>query len=463
MARIAVFIDHDIMVRHFVLSGVLSPLAARHDLVFVFPEGHKRVQSDVASLGLRRTRTITVSPARMYLYRRLYHATVLRNMRGTVRHHREATRRVWRELLGGRAFWRSWLCSWPSTYPLYKAHMLAKIGESEALSALLREERPDVILHPTVLEGLFVSDLVRWGEQHGVPTVFIMNSWDNPATKAMLVGHPTRLVVWGEQTRQHAIRHMGVPPDRIVPLGAAQFEVYRRPPTERPEEYRRRLGIPPGRRVLLYAGSSKGLNETNHLLRLEQAIERGELPECSVVYRPHPWRVYPPDEVDFHACRWNHVILEPCMEACYRLSREGTRMRVDLARTDDTHSTLSAVDAVISPLSTILLEAALHGKPVAAYLPDEDMKTNRHLSTVASMAHFAEFFEQVDCIRCEQPDQLIQDCRRLLDRTGEPDMGERLRKQCDYFIEPSDRGYASRLDDLLLSLVGADAGSHARG
>ncbi len=461
MARIAVFIDHDIMVRHFVLSGVLAPLAERHDLVFVFPENHKRVQSDLGSLGLGRTRTIAVSPQRMYLYRRLYHATVLRRMRRTVKSHREATRRVWRELLGRSAFWRSWLCSWSLTYPLYKARMLAKIGDNVALSALLEEERPDVILHPTVLEGLFVSDLVRWGERKGVPTVFIMNSWDNPATKAMLVGHPTRLLVWGEQTRQHAIRHLGIPADRVVCLGAAQFDVYRDRPPESPEAYRRRLGIPPGRHVLLYAGSSKGLDETNHLLRLEQAIERGDLRNCFVVYRPHPWRVYPPGEADFYARPWRHVVLEPCMEECYRLSRDGTRMRVDLARVEDTHSTLSAVDAVISPLSTILLEAALHGKPVAAYLPDEDMKTNQHLSTVASMAHFVEFFEQVDCIKCERPDRFVADCRRLLEKTEEPDVGEKLMKQCEYFVEPSDRSYASRLHGLLDSLV--RAGSYARG
>ena len=453
MAKIAVFIDHDIIVRHFILNGVLTALEDEHEVVFVFPENHKRVAIDLKELGLRRVRTISVPNERTYLYRRLYHATVLMRMRHTETRHRQASMQNWRYLLGARAYWESWLYSWPLTYRAYKSLILARLGENGALNNLLQEERPDVIVHPTVLEGLFVSDLVHWGEANGTPTVFIMNSWDNPATKAMMVGFPSRLAVWGEQTRQHAIRHMNAPSERVISLGAAQFDLYRYPPKETPVEYKCRLGIPQGCKVLLYAGSSQGLNETSHLIRLEEAIEGRQLKNCVVLYRPHPWRSYPKGEADFFSLKWKHVMFEPSMEACYRLSRNENRMRVDLAHYEDTHTTLSAVDAVISPLSTILLEAALHGKPVAVYLPDEGMKRNRRLATRAKVVHFLEFFERMDCIKCESPDQLIEDCRRLLQKSDEPGIGDRLIEQCGYFIEPSDRPYAERINNLIHSLL----------
>ena len=453
MAKIAVFLDHDIVIRHFVLNDALASIQKEHEVVFVFPHDNKRVRIDLKTLGLRRVRTIPVSAQRTYLYRRLYHATVLRTMRHTDRRHRRATMRIWRYLLGPVPFWKSWLCSWPLTYELYKSRMLRDIGPNDVLDSLLREECPDIVVHPTVLEGLFVSDLVRWGEANGKPTVFIMNSWDNPATKAMLVGLPSRLVVWGEQTRDHAIRHMNVPPERVIGLGVAQFDLYRNPPMETPADYKRRLGVPLGHKVLLYAGSSNGLNETNHLLRLEEAVERGELKNCVILYRPHPWRAYPAGEKDYHSLAWKHVTLDPAMEACYRTSRKKERIHVELANYENTHVTLSAVDAVISPLSTILLEAALHGKPVAAYLPNEGIKKNQSVTTRARMIHFLEFFDRVDCIKCESPDDLIEDCRRLLQKADDPGIGERLKKQCAYFVEPSNRPYAERLNDLILSMV----------
>jgi hypothetical protein len=141
------------------------------------------------------------------------------------------------------------------------------------------------------------------------------------------------------------------------------------------------------------------------------------------------------------------------MEACYRASRKKERIHVELANYEGTHVTLSAVDAVISPLSTILLEAALHGKPVAAYLPNEGIKKNQSVTTRARMVHFLEFFDRVDCIKCERADDLIGDCRRLLQKADEPGIDERLKKQCAYFVEPSNRAYADRLNDFILSTL----------
>jgi len=458
MAKIAVFIDHDIMIRHFVLNGALASLSFKHDVLFVFPENHKRVGIDLATLPVKRYRTVRLTDRRVYLYRRLYHATLLRNLRGG-KDHRVLTK-LWRHMLGWKAFIKSWVCSLPVMHQLYRWWMLEKIGENDALNQLLAEEKPHVIIHPTVLEGLFVSDLVYWGKRHGVPTVFIMNSWDNPSTRVMLMGPPDRLVVWGEQARQDAVGHLRMPSESVVCLGTAQFDLYRRPPTIPPAEYRRKLGVSDGDKVLLYAGSSKGVNEVRHLTVLEEAIAEKRIKNCVVLDRPHPWLAYPPGEADFFSMNWKHVIFDPTMESCYRRSRQGDRMYVELADYEDTHMTLSAVDAVVSPLSTILLEAALHGKPVAAYLPDEDMSGNKFMYAVAKMNFFREFFQRVDCIKCESPSRFVEDCRELLRITEEPGIANRLRLQCAYFVESSDRPYAERLGEMIDALLEHQGRSH---
>jgi CDP-glycerol glycerophosphotransferase (TagB/SpsB family) len=283
-----------------------------------------------------------------------------------------------------------------------------------------------------------------------------MNSWDNPAVKAMMLGAPDRLVVWGEHSRQLAHERLDIPLDRLMPIGAAQFDVCRDPPREDPASYRKRLGVPEGNRLLLYAGSSKGLNETAHLVRLEEAAERGELPRTTVLFRPHPWRGQPAGEVDFYARAWKHVIMAPDMADYYRKSRTG-QVQFFMADYVDTHVTLSAVDAVISPLSTILLEAAMHGKPSVAYLPDEDMRTNSALFTMVRTVHFRTFFEKLDCIQCGTPEALVADARRLLDQTGDAAHAERIRRQSEYFAVLPPRPYTELLDELIQGLVAAPA------
>src|SRR5262249_56167283 len=116
---------------------------------------------------------------------------------------------------------------------------------------------------------------------------------------------------------------VGVAVERVGTLGAAQFDLYRDPPREPPDVYRRRLGVPADHRLLLYAGSSKGLDETAHLVRLEQAVASGQLPRTTVLFRPHPWRGQPKGEADFFARPWKHVMMAPDMADYYRRSRSG--------------------------------------------------------------------------------------------------------------------------------------------
>ena len=458
--KIAIFIDHDIILRHFVQSGVLAALEADHDVVWVFPDRHRRVRTDPATLRLGRYRTVVVSETRLNGYRRLYHSTVLRRLRHS--RDKDPIFAFWRAMLGRRGFWTSWGLSWPGIYHWYRRQMLARIGDDPLLDGLLEEEKPDVIVHPTVLEGLFVSDLIRWGRVHGVPTVFLMNSWDNPAVKAVAVGAPDRLVVWGEHSRQVAHERMGIPLEHLPAFGAAQFDLYRRPPRETPAAYRARLGVPAGRRLLLYAGSSKGLDETAHLRTLEMAIEREELRNCTVLFRPHPWRAAAAGEADFFSLSWRHVMMAPDMADYYRRHRQETAI-IHLADSEETHVTLSAVDAVISPLSTILLEAGLHGKPILAYLPDEDVQRNIAMFSMVRSVHFRDFFERVDCLQCVSADALVDDSRKLLEAAERPGTADRLRRQCEFFVTPGERSYAAQLDELIRRVGSASWSAAKRG
>jgi|GEM_PF-715932 len=445
MSRIAIFFDHDITIRHFLLNKALAPLEKNNEVVYVFPH-HHRVQCPIEELGFKQIRKIHVSQDRAYLYRRLYHASFLRLRRRSPE--KKVLFRYWYEQLGRRPFWISWFFSWNLTYPFYRWWMLGRAGPYSELNQLLEEINPDIIIHPTVLEGLFVSDLIFWGRKHKIPTVYLMNSWDNPAAKAMLVGHPDHLVVWGEPAKKHAVEYMNFDPRTISCLGAAQFDLYRNPPQTSPEAFRKKLGIPSQNKILLYAGSSKGLNETRHLQMLEEAIESEQIKNCTVLYRPHPWRDYPNEEKDFFSVTFKHVIMEPSMVECYKASRTSSRLMVEKSDIHDTHTLLSAIDCLISPLSTILLEATIHGKPVMAYLPDEDMKKNTFLFSATFMVHFREFFEKVDCIRCEQTDDFVPDTISLLKKSEEPNLATKLKSQSQVFVVFSKESYGERVAHL---------------
>ena len=146
--------------------------------------------------------------------------------------------------------------------------------------------------------------------------------------------------------------------------------------------------------------------------------------------------------------------MAPDMAEYYRRHRAG-EVSIHLADYAETHVTLNAVDAVVSPLSTILLEAGLHGKPILAYLPDEDMTQNIAMFSMAKTVHFRDFFERVDCLRCDSSGALVADCARLLEMAGRPGIDEHLRRQCACFVDAGERSYADRLDELIRELCPA--------
>lgn len=473
--KLAIFVDHDIILRNFVLNNALEDLNKEFELTYVLPNNSPRVTLDLDTLDLPEVKTISVVSSRVSILRRLGQVTALYKMHGLPAYESAARKRFYRNALGIINYKINSLLSSKLFFPSYKRLILTLLGSNRKLDKFLISNEYHAVIHPTVLDGPWVTDLVSSGKKLGIPLVFVMNSWDNPATKAVVYDFSDRLVVWGEQTKLHAIRHLGWPEEKILKFGAAQFEIYKSLPDADVEDLRTDLGIRNQEKVLLYAGSSKGVDEVSHLLIIENAIANNYLQNTVVIYRPHPWRVFPPQEQFFFDIKWHYVRIDPSAVEGYVSSFKfaenhpdlkgnlfglavtggaaATEARPDLARYSDLHSLLTAVDAVISPLSTLLLEAALLGKPIAAYTPDESVSQDNYLRTSANMVHFSEFFDKVNCMKCESGDALIETCKMLIDKSYDAKFSEQIKSQCEWFVEPTQKPFCGLLGEELKKIL----------
>lgn len=442
--KILVFIEHDIIIRHFLHSHVFDELVRQHDVIFVFPEiGHKRVSIDVSALDLGApVRHLAVYSERLKVWQGMFLADVLRWRPGN---HFATMRRFHRNSSGFKATLLYSVLALPGIFQVFRAwsHHRIKLMPYRALDSLLDHEKPDVIIHPSVLVGIFINDLVAVSKSRRIPLIVIMNSWDNPSTKRAMIGHPDWLLVWGSQTRAHAVKFMGMPPDHVISFGVAQFDLYRKPPRIDREEFCRRHDIDPSARILLYAGSSKGTDEFSHLCTLDEAITHGELDNTVVVYRPHPWGGGGKGGSRILDHPWRSIRIEQTMRGyleCVKASSSG----ITTPDYRDTHDLLSSVDALVSPLSTIIIEGALHGKPVMCFLPDEEEKDG-HYSLVLPMTHFEDFFADSRFIVVRGNAGFVPGVRDLLDKSGDDKVAQALRAACNHFIATFDQSYGERL------------------
>ena len=177
----------------------------------------------------------------------------------------------------------------------------------------LREARPDLLLWPTLIHmDALENDFVRAAQAQGVPVLGAPASWDNLTTKGHFLARPDRLIVWGQASRRHAIERHGFAEDRVEAPGPPHFVPYEQGP------------IPPGHSVLVAGTSLHYWRDEDHMVAdLGQA-----LPGVEIRHRLHPRR------------------------------RGGFDSDVWSVRRD-----LEPAACVVAAFSTIIIEAALLGRP----------------------------------------------------------------------------------------------------
>ena len=449
--KILVFVEVDVVIRHFIHSQAFKNLSLKHDVAYVFPPGYKRLGAvDLSSLDLGTARNLSL-PAdntRLALWRRLFFVEQLRGSAGLKGSIARGYRKLFRTYNPPKAYIYYRFLGLPLIFFVFSSftRLLLALYPNKPLHSLLHSEKPDLILHPCVLEGAYINDLVHTAGFYNIPTVIIMNSWDNPASKRSVVGTNYWLLVWGPQTRAHAEQIMRMPQQRIIEFGAAQFDVYKTPPLINRETLISAHGLTCSRPVLMYAGSSKSTDEFDHLQRLDVAITKGLLPALSIIYRPHPWGEGGKGGSRFLTHSFNHVVVDVSMRDYLHRVSHGDRSK-SLPDYADTRDLLHAVDGIISPLSTLLIEAMMLGKPPLCFMPLEEHAAD-HFQLARHQIHFDELLSHPEVVVAWGLQSLIQGVSELLQRSKDPSYSERLRISSQYFVKSFSKPFSERIVEL---------------
>ena len=453
-----VFFDHDLLIRHFIHSGIFKELDHDYDVTYVFnhdPDTDKRwIHADPYQLGLKRVHITNVPRGRMGSWYNLYVLTILHNQRGTLNYPGRILRI--QENIGKLRTWRWRILSFPGIFGFIRDRMIRKQGIYQPLLDYLRQEKPDVIIHPSILTGYYINELLIISKNLNIPFIVLMNSWDNPSQKAVTTGYPDKLVVWGPQTRDHAISYMQMSEQDVLMFGAAQFQVYRHDLDENEAELRNLFEVPGHKPIILYAGVSKSINETRHLDLLEQAIESGAIADCHILYRPHPWRGgLINGEDSFFDRKFRHISIDPHMRAFYQRVVATNDDRLEMADYQVTAKLLRLVSGTISTLSTILLETLLHSKPVLSFMPKQDMASKYGKSAAISqrLAHFNGLWRKDGVLECHADEDLSKQVNKLLEQARDPEMTELIRRMAKEFVVMDGPGYGERLLSLANEMV----------
>ncbi len=435
-----VFLDQARAITNFVASGAFSRLIERHRVGFVVPPFTKRMGLDpaqAAAFADLEWHTLPPDMVRADAWARLARLSQLRWRPGDYWY---KIRRLRRSQMGPRERRILTLLALPGIVQLESMRQRSLLARTRyaALEELLDREKPDIAIHPSALNGVYVNDFVLACRARGIPSVIIMNSWDNPSTKNTVDAHPDWMLVWGPQTVEHAVRYMGMTRDRVVACGAAQFDVYSHPPSIDRHAAASQVGLDPQRRSFLYGASSILAGDYARLKQIDAWCQSLGSAAPQVLYRPYPWRRLEGEITKILNEPWSHVVVQ---KSALRIHADG-----DLGETaKERFVALQAVDAVISPLSTILLEGMLMHKPVLCVYPEGEMKLE-FTPANAPLAHFAEIFANPDVTMVRNDGEFAAGLDRLLGQIGDEAVRARIEATARQVVEPFREPYPERLN-----------------
>lgn len=344
----------------------------------------------------------------------------------------------------------------PELYDARRASVEREMGFHPEMLRLVQREKPDFFVLPSVLLDQHTDDAMLLARAFRIPTAVLVSGWDNASSKGLLYHQPSVIGVWGEQSRKHVIDIQRVPAERVHVIGAPHYESFKQKVSDTPEALRARWGVPSDVPILLFAGTFRPFDETALLLELDERIASGLFPRVHVLYRPHPWRQRREGEKNFLDCSWRHVTLDPSLRDSYQ-QRELTKASPSesanfMSRMTHLRELYALSSAVVTPMSSVLLESMIAGLPVLAVAFGD----GRHVwsaDRVSRMLHFRELYELDEVFVVRDRAEFFPAVERLLTKVGDGEHAARLRHAAQFFHAQDAEPYAMKVARLVDQMV----------
>lgn len=463
-AKIAFVVSSELFVRNYFRTGALRRLEQDHDITFlvsdtitsqetiadggrrrvvVYPsdaENRKRQFKTYKVLMQRfrnRSSTIRFRLDRMHAPKRAFRHPALSHPGQNLRALIERVGLVYRRMR------LRVMASWP-VYSVIHRNRIAGLVPAQGIAAALAGAEADLIVMPSSAFDPEGNDVIRQADILGVPTLFLIDNWDNLSSKSVMLLKPDHLAVWGEQSRNHARDIQEFDPQEVTILGTPRFDQY----------FRLRDGDLPGPfdfPYILFLGTSLAFDEASALENLEAVLNRH--PErfegVRIVYRPHPWREGT-DTIEGRGL--SRVVIDPQMAGNYlRDGAQGLSFQPDLAYYP---GLLNNAEVVVGGLTSMLIEATIFGKSYIALTYDDGI----HVTNQRTVFERSEHFRGIERIPSLRICEVEADAERFLldawDRRGALDRAA-IDTGRQYILFDDGRPYADRLADLVAARVAA--------
>ena len=318
------------------------------------------------------------------------------------------------------------------------------VQHNKEIYRFLKKINPKIIIIPGAQSDSFGLDVIKCARLLSIKTIMTVMHWDFFSLKGLLRAAPDIISVWGEQMCEMAVKLHKIPQEKIRITGVPQFEIYKN--SIDMNIARKNLGLPVDKKLLLFAGTGVPFDEMSILEEIDSLIGTELFSDVIVLYRPHPKKHKSrKNEKDFNEYKFKNIELDPeNILGKKKIGKTSLEYYINL---------LYSIDGLISPFSTMTLEAALCGKPCMTIAFSDNLHTWK-FERALTFKHLLPLQEFDWVSLCKNKNDIKKSLVRLLKTIDKSDISLKIKKDIQYIVYSDKNSYSKRLFNLVSEHIG---------
>ena len=327
-------------------------------------------------------------------------------------------------------------------FPLFKKFYMTKTKPNSTLNNFVKKISPDIILVPSQAQCSMDNDLIKICNQLNIKSIFLIDNWDNLSDKSLMWNKPDLIGVWGEQSRQHAIKIQKFQEEKVFNIGTPRFENYFK---ERNNYQKSFFDFD----YILFLGTALEFDEIKILKIIDNFIikNKSKIPKTKIIYRPHPWRMGN-DKIELN--EFKNIIIDPQVEKNYfETQTVNTKFQPEISYYT---SLLKNSKFVVGGLTSMIIESTIFYKNyIVSAFPESQF--NNQYNSYKYMLHFKELNSLSNIMLTTNVEELESSLSKLFHEGNIECQKKTIDDQRRFFLFDDDRDYSTRLLDLVNKLI----------
>lgn len=279
------------------------------------------------------------------------------------------------------------------------------------------------------------DDIARYFRKYSNNTKIIMIplNWDNASSKPYII-KPDIVLTWGQQSSELSKKLHSI---TSIPIGSPRFDHYLTNNIYSKTEAKLKLNLDAKLDYLLFAGASFAFDEIETLNILANYLHDTNRHNYRIIYRPHPYP-WPKKEAKKNKNFHSYCIYDTTDQIFEKGDLEMYKIL------------LTASEALITPYSTMILEAAFNGIPTLCLGFNSDLNPEFDWVLNSQSQPHLSFIEREEwIITCHQKTNFEKSINKIFELVGDNTFSKKAKQIFPFLLFQNNLPYVQNLINFL--------------